>query len=131
MDHVQPLLQKAAEIIHIFGDVHLRGAGVSSIFDAVIEHVKGHALPQIVQVFLAIYKIVEADVLDIPLLKMLLAQVGGGAAAKNIIGHNHFPFEQHMFWAACAPARIQFIPASGQKASYCPFYPVYDMKSRQ
>ena len=131
MDQVQPLLQELAEIIHIFRDVHLGGAGVGPVFDAVIEHVKGYALPQIVQVFLAVYKIVEADVLDIPLLKMLLAQVGGGAAAENIICHNHFPFVQHLFSAECAPARIQFIPASWQKASYCPFYPVYDMKSRQ
>ena len=78
---------------------------------------------------LTIYEIMKADILDIPLLKMLLAQIGSGAAAENIIGHNHLPFEQHSFSDA-SPRLLTVYSLPEANASFWRFSSVYKMKNR-
>ena len=84
MDHVQPLLEKAGEMLHVLGDAHLRGAGVGSGRHFGVELVKGHGLAEVVEILHAVEGVVEADIADAARFKMLFAQIGGGAAAENI-----------------------------------------------
>lgn len=92
MDNVQALLGKRAEIVHIFRYVYLRSASVGTLAHPVVKDLKGHALPQIVGIFLIVDEVMEADVFDIPLLEMLFGEIRSRAAAQNIITHNSFSF---------------------------------------
>ena len=95
MDNIQPLLQKGRKIVHIFGDVHLGCTGVRASFYSGVKLVKGHASAQIVRIFHAVNGIMEANIMYVAALKMFLCQVGGGAAAQNIVTHTFSPF---CFW---------------------------------
>jgi hypothetical protein len=87
VDNVLALFQKLAEIVHVLGDVYLRGAGIGTFCNAIVKDVKGHTLAQIVNVFLAVNGVVEADVGNLACFELLLCKIGCGAAAKYVIGH--------------------------------------------
>ena len=87
MQDVLALLEKRGEIIHELRDVHLRSARVGAVCHGGIEFIKRHRFAQIVRVVHAVKLVVEADIRNVTLLKMLLGQVGGGAAAQYKIGH--------------------------------------------
>ena len=94
MDNVLPLLQEGGEVVHIFADAHLGRAGIRPLAHGLIKLIEGHALTQIVRVFLVVQEVVEADIMNVPAFKMLMGQIGSGAAAQNIITHevSSFPF---------------------------------------
>ena len=92
MDNVLALLKKRGEILHIFGYIHLRSLGRRAFAHFVVKHIKGNGLAQIVRIVLTVQVEVEADVMYVPTLKMLLAQVRSRAAAQNIIAHFFIPF---------------------------------------
>ena len=87
MHDVQPLLKKLREVGHVLGYVDLRGAGVRALCHSRVELLKGHAHAEVVHVFLTVYRVMKADVMNVALLEMLLREVRRGAAAKNIISH--------------------------------------------
>ena len=89
---VLPLLQERHKGVHILGHADLGGLGVRALAHAVIELLKGDGLAQIVRVLHPVQGIVEADIVDMDLFKVLLAQIGGGAAAEDIAhGEGSFP----------------------------------------
>ena len=94
MDNVLPLLQEGGKVIHILADAHLGRAGIRALAHGLIKLIEGHALTQIVRVFLVVQEVVEADIMNVPAFKMLMGQIGSGAAAQNIITHevSSFPF---------------------------------------
>ena len=81
MDNILALLAEGAEVIHILCDIDLRGLGHGAFGHAVIKLLGGHRGAQVVGIEHIVHHIVEADVLDIDAFKMLLRQIGGGAAA--------------------------------------------------
>ena len=89
MHHILALLQKAAEVSHIVGNIDLRGFCLRSRCHAGIKLLKGYALPQIVAVFHAVKGVAEAHIFDAAPFKMLLVKVCGGAAAKHIFIHRY------------------------------------------
>ena len=84
---VLALLEEGREIVQILLNADLGGLGVGALLHQTVEILEGQALPQIVRIVLAVEDIVEADVMDVDRFKMLLAQIGGGAAAEDIVGH--------------------------------------------
>ena len=72
MEDVQALLQKSREIGHEFVHIHLGGLGVRAVGHGLIKLVEGHTLPQIVGVLHPVHLVVEANIVDVPILKMLL-----------------------------------------------------------
>ena len=88
---VLPLLQEGGEGVHVLGHADLGGLGVRALAHPVVELFKGDALSQVVGILHPVQGIVEADVVDMNGLEMLLAQIGGGAAAQNI-AHGKSPF---------------------------------------
>ncbi len=98
MHHVLALFQEGGEEIHVFRDVDLRGAGVGAFAHAPVKFVKGDRLAQVVGVLCTVKGIVKADVTDADALKVLLGQVGGGAAAQNILAHNSHPFARKLLY---------------------------------
>ena len=87
MQNIKPLLQKGGKVGHVFVYVDLGGAGFRTVGHRLVEGVKGHGLAQIVAVGLAVQHIVEADIMNIAFAEMLFAQVGGGAAAQDVVCH--------------------------------------------
>ena len=92
MDNVLALLAEGAEIIHILGDIDLRGLGHGPFGHAAVKLLGGHGGAQIVGIEHIVHHVVEADVFDVDAVKMLLAQIGGGAAAEDIISHGSVSF---------------------------------------
>ena len=90
MDDVLAVLKKRREEIDIFRDVYLGGTGVGALGHPVIKLVKGNGLPEIVRILNSVQGIVEADIMDVPGLKMFFAQVGSRAAAENITHGSRF-----------------------------------------
>ena len=84
MHDVLSLLQEGREGVHVLCHADLGGLGVRPVCHPGIKLLKGDALAQIVRVFHAVQRIVEADVVDMDGFEVLLAQVGGGAAAENV-----------------------------------------------
>ena len=85
--NVLALLQKLCKIVHIFGNVDLGGQSFRAPAHCVVEVRKRYRLPQIVVIIFPVEAVMEADVMDIPCLKMLLCQIRCGAAAENVIAH--------------------------------------------
>ena len=90
MDDILAVLEKRREEIDIFRDVYLGGSGIGTLGHPVIELVKGNGLPEIVRILNAVQGIVEADIMDVPGLKMFFAQVGRRAAAEDITHGSRF-----------------------------------------
>ena len=87
MQDVLAALQNGGEQIQILGDVHLRGAGLGAVGHGLIEDGEGDRLAQIVGVGLAVQGEVEAGILNITGGKMLVSQVGCGAAGQCVRCH--------------------------------------------
>ena len=87
MQHVLSLSQEAGEVVHVFRDVDLTGAGIRAIVHRLVEFFEGHGLSQIVGMIHAVHHKVKIDIVNISLLKMLFAQIRRRAAAENIIRH--------------------------------------------
>ena len=87
VQHVLARLQEGGEVLHIFGHVHLTGAGVGTFRHAAVELVKRDGYAQIVGVVHAVQHEVEADIVNLPGIEMLLGQVCRGAAAENVVCH--------------------------------------------
>ena len=87
MQDVPAALQNRGEQIQILGDVHLRGAGLGAVGHGLIEDGEGDGLAQIVGIGLAVQGEVEAGVLNITGGKMLVGQVGCGAAGQCVRCH--------------------------------------------
>ena len=92
MDDIPALVQEGGKVVDILPHADLSGFGVGAVFHALIKHVKGNALAQIVRIILAVDLIMEADIVNIPRFKMLFAEVRSRAAAQNITHGSPDPF---------------------------------------
>ena len=84
MQHVLARLQELLEVGLVLIGVHLGGLSRRAVLHGLVELIEGHGLAQIVAVQLAVQLVVEADVGNVARFKVLLAQVGRGAAADDI-----------------------------------------------
>ena len=104
MQNVLAGLQKWSEIIHIFGNVDLAGAGVRAILHHLIKLVIGDGLAQVVLVFLSVNEKMEGNVFNVQALQMVGADITGGAAAENVRVHRESaPFGGCAFMVADCP----------------------------
>ena len=78
MDDIPALVQEGGKIVDILPHADLSGFGVGAVFHALIKHVKGNALAQIVRVGLAVQIKMEANIMNISFFKMLFAQIRRG-----------------------------------------------------
>ena len=62
MDDIPALVQEGGKIVDILPHADLSGFGVGAVFHALIKHVKGNALAQIVRVGLAVQIKMEANI---------------------------------------------------------------------
>ena len=91
MQNILALLQKGREIRDKLVFVHLAGLGLRAFAHGLIKIREGNALAQVIGILHAVQIKMKADVMDVPLLEMLLAQICRGAAAQNVIAHGFSP----------------------------------------
>ena len=78
---VAPLRRDGLKIIEILRNADLRGLCIGALRHQTVKLREGDRLAQVIRVLHAVQAVVEADVADAAPGKMLLRQVGGGAAA--------------------------------------------------
>ena len=87
MQYILAFLEESFEILAVFFHINLGGTGFRAVGHGLIELVKGNGLAQIVRVLLAVQLVVEADVMNVPLLKVFTAQIRGRATTEDKRSH--------------------------------------------
>ena len=81
MHDILSFLQKGFKISFKFFRIHLGCLGIRSIVHGPVKSFKIHGFSAVIQILLSVQLIVETDVGNSPLLKMLRSQICRGTAA--------------------------------------------------
>ena len=91
VQHVQPLRQQTGEIPGVLGHGHLGGLHLRPGHHAGVQLRRGDGQTHVIGILLSVQGEAVAYIADIPAGHLLPCQVGGGAAAEDIGGHQHHP----------------------------------------
>ena len=112
MENVLSAFQNGGEQRQIFGNVYLRGAGFRSVGHGLIENGERHGLSQIIGIGLAVQGEMKANVLNITGNKLLVGQIGCGAAGQCVRRHGRIlPIVE------LQPYRLYFQYTAGRRKS--------------
>ena len=84
---VLPLFEERREVVDELFDVDLGRAGHGAVCHLLVERVGVHGLIKVVRVLDVVEVVVEADIVDVPLLKFCFREVCRGTAAQDVISH--------------------------------------------
>ncbi len=91
MQDVLPRFEERREVVDELFDVDLGRPGHGTVRHPLVERGSVHGLIEVVRVLDVVEIVVEADIMDVPLLKFCFRQVCCRAAAQDVISHRGGP----------------------------------------